>query len=64
MQITLNINRVPVELVTKPGETLLSALRRSGYFGAKHGCEDGSCEPYNPAGWQAGQYLRDAGCPG
>lgn len=41
--IQLLINDEPHQLVTSPGETLLSALRREGYYGAKHGCENGEC---------------------
>lgn len=43
MQLTLNINRMHHELSAAPGETLLAALRRLGYFGVKHGCETGEC---------------------
>ncbi len=43
MKITLSINGTRQEITAKPGETLLSTLRRLGYFGAKHGCEDGTC---------------------
>jgi len=43
MLIHLNINSIAKETVTAPGETLLSALRRLGYFSVKRGCEDGSC---------------------
>lgn len=43
MDITLAINdeKRPVDI--GPGETLLELLRRLGYAGVKHGCEDGSC---------------------
>ncbi len=43
MMITLLLNGVPRELAAEPGETLLAVLRRLGYYGVKHGCEDGSC---------------------
>lgn len=43
MEIRLAINgeerQIPIEI----GETLLEVLRRLGYAGVKHGCEDGSC---------------------
>lgn len=43
MQINLNINGEARQMSIQPGETLLEVLRRSGYVGVKHGCEDGSC---------------------
>jgi putative selenate reductase molybdopterin-binding subunit len=43
MDITLTINTQTYHLVTRPGETLLKALRRLGYFSVKHGCETGEC---------------------
>jgi putative selenate reductase molybdopterin-binding subunit len=43
MEITLNINNQDRRLTVAAGDTLLDVLRREGYFGAKHGCEDGSC---------------------
>jgi putative selenate reductase molybdopterin-binding subunit len=43
MKITLNINSKIHQHTAAPGETLLSVLRRLGYYGAKRGCEDGSC---------------------
>jgi putative selenate reductase molybdopterin-binding subunit len=43
MQITLKINGEDKSLQVAPGDLLLDVLRREGYFGAKHGCEDGSC---------------------
>jgi putative selenate reductase molybdopterin-binding subunit len=43
MQINLNINDEDRALQIAPGDTLLHLLRREGYFGVKHGCEDGSC---------------------
>jgi aerobic-type carbon monoxide dehydrogenase small subunit (CoxS/CutS family) len=39
----LLINDTPHELSAAPGESLLSALRRLGYYGVKHGCESGEC---------------------
>ncbi len=43
MKLNLTINGKQVELESAPNETLLKALRRSGYFGVKHGCETGEC---------------------
>jgi putative selenate reductase molybdopterin-binding subunit len=43
MQIRLTINGELRELSAKPSEPLLWVLRRSGYFGVKHGCESGEC---------------------
>jgi putative selenate reductase molybdopterin-binding subunit len=43
MKIALGINGQERTLDILPHETLLAVLRREGYFGVKHGCEDGSC---------------------
>jgi aerobic-type carbon monoxide dehydrogenase small subunit (CoxS/CutS family) len=43
MEVCLSINREERLLEIQPGETLLEVLRRFGYLGVKHGCEDGSC---------------------
>lgn len=43
MNITLTINGDERQITTHVGETLLEILRRIGYVGVKHGCEDGSC---------------------
>jgi len=43
MQIALLINQKQHTLEVSPAETLLSALRRLGYFGAKFGCDTGEC---------------------
>jgi aerobic-type carbon monoxide dehydrogenase small subunit (CoxS/CutS family) len=43
MDIRLKLNGEEQDLAVGVGETLLEALRRHGYVGAKHGCEDGSC---------------------
>jgi putative selenate reductase molybdopterin-binding subunit len=43
MEITLKINGQDKPLQIAPGDLLLDVLRREGYFGVKHGCEDGSC---------------------
>ncbi len=43
MKIVLTINGVEQIPVVLPHETLLAVLRREGYLGVKHGCEDGTC---------------------
>ena len=43
MQVNLNVNGEARQMTIQPGETLLEVLRRLGYLGIKHGCEDGSC---------------------
>lgn len=43
MDIALNINGEERHFSIATGETLLEVLRRLGYLGVKHGCEDGSC---------------------
>jgi len=43
MDLTLTINDEMRRVHIWPGETLLELLRRLGYTGVKHGCEDGSC---------------------
>jgi len=43
MNITLHINGESRDLNVQPGERLLHALRRAGYYGVKHGCETGEC---------------------
>jgi putative selenate reductase molybdopterin-binding subunit len=43
MEINLIINGQEKTLQVAAGDLLLNVLRREGYFGAKHGCEDGSC---------------------
>lgn len=43
MKISLTLNGEDRKVATQIGETLLEALRRLGYLGVKHGCEDGSC---------------------
>lgn len=43
MEISLLINQQPHTLEVSPHETLLSALRRLGYFGAKFGCDTSEC---------------------
>lgn len=43
MNLKLNINGETHPVIAKPGESLLEVLRREGYFGVKHGCNDGEC---------------------
>lgn len=43
MDIRLTINGEERIQEVHAGETLLEVLRRLGYVGVKHGCEDGSC---------------------
>ena len=43
MKHALAINHEPKEIESPANETLLRALRRHGYFGVKHGCENGEC---------------------
>lgn len=43
MDIQLTINEEERCISIQIGETLLEVLRRIGYVGVKHGCEDGSC---------------------
>jgi len=43
MNIELKINSDVLQIEVQPGESLSSVLRRNGYFGVKHGCEDGQC---------------------
>jgi putative selenate reductase molybdopterin-binding subunit len=43
MEICLDINHKTYALSVEPGETLLKLLRKLGYFGVKHGCENGEC---------------------
>src|SRR5919109_2129306 len=43
MNINLTINNEVQRWDFALNETLLRALRRNGYFGVKHGCENGEC---------------------
>jgi len=43
MHLTLTVNGETREIEAAPQTRLLDALRGLGYFGVKHGCEDGSC---------------------
>ncbi|HLX41078.1 MAG TPA: molybdopterin cofactor-binding domain-containing protein, partial [Ktedonobacteraceae bacterium] len=43
MELELRINGVIKSLDAAPGESLMTLLRREGYFSVKHGCETGEC---------------------
>lgn len=43
MEITLEINRELYKVGADAGTTLLTVLRKLGFFGVKHGCESGDC---------------------
>lgn len=43
MKVNVCINGEARVWDVAPGDTLLSVLRREGYFGVKHGCDDGTC---------------------
>lgn len=43
MDLHLIINSEAKTFVVEPKDRLLDVLRRNGYFGVKHGCDDGSC---------------------
>ena len=43
MDIELTINSEVKTFEIAPKDRLLDILRRNGYFGVKHGCDDGSC---------------------
>lgn len=43
MNLKLHINGVQMLISADPDETLLTVLRKNGFFGVKHGCEDGQC---------------------
>jgi putative selenate reductase molybdopterin-binding subunit len=43
MEFILDVNQQKLSVDAPPGETLLSLLRRLGFFGVKHGCETGEC---------------------
>ena len=43
MNIQLAINSEIKTFEVAPKDRLLDVLRRNGYFGVKHGCDDGSC---------------------
>ena len=43
MKTNLSINGKTYIYEAEPGESLLNALRRLGFYGVKHGCETGEC---------------------
>src|SRR4051794_24967789 len=43
MELELSINGVIKSLEVAPNESLLTVLRREGYYSVKHGCETGEC---------------------
>src|SRR5512136_402777 len=43
MKLSITINGVPLETDIAVNARLLDMLRDAGYFGVKHGCDDGSC---------------------
>jgi putative selenate reductase molybdopterin-binding subunit len=43
MQIRLHVNQEEKIFDVAPNETLLHTLRANGYFGVKHGCDNGEC---------------------
>lgn len=43
MKIRLDVNGALLELDAAPGDTLLEALRASGYTSVKNGCANGDC---------------------
>src|SRR5512147_1742331 len=43
MLLNLQVNGKNLQLTAASGETLLTVLRRLGYFSVKHGCETGEC---------------------
>jgi putative selenate reductase molybdopterin-binding subunit len=43
MKLSLNVNGDPLEIEAEVNARLLDVLRRAGYFGVKHGCDDGTC---------------------
>jgi len=43
MDLKLEINGVTKKVKVFPGDSLLKVLRDQGYFGVKHGCDNGEC---------------------
>src|SRR5229473_2459577 len=43
MELELRINGIVKSLDVAFNESLMTALRREGYFSVKHGCETGEC---------------------
>ena len=43
MNLELTVNGKTLQIDASPNDTLLKALRASGFMGVKHGCETGEC---------------------
>ncbi|MGE5675237.1 MAG: molybdopterin-dependent oxidoreductase [Mycobacterium leprae] len=43
MRITLSVNGAPQQFEAAPADSLLTVLRRAGYYSVKHGCDTGEC---------------------
>jgi aerobic carbon-monoxide dehydrogenase small subunit len=43
VRVAMTLNGAAVEWMVEPGEVLLDALRRHGWFGVKRGCDSGDC---------------------
>src|SRR5512137_1030789 len=43
MKLSLNVNGNHLEIEASANARLLDVLRGAGYFGVKHGCDDGTC---------------------
>jgi putative selenate reductase molybdopterin-binding subunit len=43
MKLSLNVNGNRLEIEAEVNARLLDVLRSAGYFGVKHGCDDGTC---------------------
>jgi len=43
VKLEVTINGESRSFTIAPNDTLLAVLRREGYFGVKHGCDDGTC---------------------
>ena len=43
MNLKLNINGEILPVKAESGDSLLTVLRNNGFFGVKHGCDDGQC---------------------
>ena len=43
IQVAFTLNGAATEWTVDPGENLLDALRRQGWFGVKRGCDTGDC---------------------
>ena len=43
VKVAFTLNGAAIEWTVEPGEILLDALRRHGWFGVKRGCDSGDC---------------------